>query len=55
MLAGSTANGKIRCEIQNPQMFETDPESFSPAIYFIIVLLLKAKVDTIDGLLIKPH
>jgi hypothetical protein len=29
-----TANGKIRREIQNPQMFETDPESFPPAIYF---------------------
>jgi hypothetical protein len=34
MQARSTANGKIRREIQNPQMFETDPESFSPAIYF---------------------
>jgi hypothetical protein len=30
----STTKGKIRREIQNPQMFETDPESFSPAIYF---------------------
>jgi hypothetical protein len=36
MQARSTANGKIRRKIQNPQMFETDPESFSPAIYFII-------------------
>jgi hypothetical protein len=26
-----------RREIQNPQMFETDPESFSPAIYFSTV------------------
>jgi hypothetical protein len=34
MQARSTTNGKIRREIQNPQMFETDPESFSPAIYF---------------------
>jgi hypothetical protein len=33
-----TTNGKIRLEIQNPQMFETDPESFSPAIYFILVV-----------------
>jgi hypothetical protein len=24
----------MRREIQNPQMFETDPESFYPAIYF---------------------
>jgi hypothetical protein len=24
----------MRREIQNPQMFETDPESFFPAIYF---------------------
>jgi hypothetical protein len=32
--ARATTNGKIRREIQNPQMFEmfeTDPESFSPA------------------------
>jgi hypothetical protein len=34
MQAHSTANGKIRREIQNPQMFETDPESFFLAIYF---------------------
>jgi hypothetical protein len=34
MQARSTANGKIRREIQNPQMFEIDPEFFSPAIYF---------------------
>jgi hypothetical protein len=34
MQARSTANGKIRREIQNPQMFETDPESVFPAIYF---------------------
>jgi hypothetical protein len=32
--AHSTANGKFWREIQNTQMFETDPESFSPAIYF---------------------
>jgi hypothetical protein len=29
MQALSIANGKIRHEIKNPQMFETDPESFS--------------------------
>jgi hypothetical protein len=34
MQARSTANGKIRREIQNHQIFETDPESFSQAIYF---------------------
>jgi hypothetical protein len=33
MQTRSTPNGKIRREIQNPQIFETDPESFSPAIY----------------------
>jgi hypothetical protein len=32
MQARSTANRKIRRKIQNSQMFETDPESFSPAI-----------------------
>jgi hypothetical protein len=34
MLARFTANGNIRREIYNPQMFETDPKSFCPAIYF---------------------
>jgi hypothetical protein len=29
--ARSTTNGKIGCEIQNPQMFQTNSESFSPA------------------------
>jgi hypothetical protein len=37
MQARSTANGKIRREIQNIQMFKTDPESFSPAIYFSVL------------------
>jgi hypothetical protein len=32
--ARSTTNGEMRREIQNPLMFETDPKSFSPAIYF---------------------
>jgi hypothetical protein len=34
-LAAWQANRKTRGEIKNHQMFETDPESFSPAIYFI--------------------
>jgi hypothetical protein len=34
MQARSTANEKIHREIQNPQMFATDPESFSPANNF---------------------
>jgi hypothetical protein len=41
----STANGKMQREIQNPQMFETDPESFSPAIYFICHRFKKESVE----------
>jgi hypothetical protein len=33
-LANNMVHGKIRREIKNPQMFKTDPEAFSSAIYF---------------------
>jgi hypothetical protein len=45
MQARSTANIKIRPEIQNLQMFETDPESYkSPAIYFISITVFVTRV-----------
>jgi hypothetical protein len=43
--ARSTTNGKIRREIQNPQMLETDPESFSPAIYFSFVIVFLSQYN----------
>jgi hypothetical protein len=40
MQARSTANGKIRSEIQNPQTFETDPkQSFSHGHRYLLYLL----------------
>jgi hypothetical protein len=41
ILIFTAAIGKCggKFKIQNPQMFETDPESFSPAIYFRTTLL----------------
>jgi hypothetical protein len=48
--AHSTTNGKIWRDIQNPQMFETDPESFSPAILGTpkpraLQVVIKLKID----------
>jgi hypothetical protein len=36
--SGYFSDQKMRREIQNPQMFKTDPESSSPEIYFIIII-----------------
>jgi hypothetical protein len=51
MQAHSTANEKVRREIQNHQMFETDHESFSPAIYFkpILVRITFSKKNALDA------
>jgi hypothetical protein len=45
----------MRREIQNPQMFETDPESYSPAIYFKTSKYFLGMMVRQMGQLIQTH
>jgi hypothetical protein len=49
--ARSTANGKLRREIQNPQMFETDPARNIKTRFASKMLLINAKRGSILSIL----